>query len=381
MKTEETKKELTIYRIEQKSYDYENFVIEAYYVFFGNEDTGPCTRYLWNMSQIANIIGYSENSWKWKAEAPKIKIRRFDYTDSSTLIYGLTNKVKLRSIKVNPHYPNILKMLNSFKEKEHGSCDIWTLINALQPPKVQSNIKRDNVSNNNLDLKVEKEANGNQVGDLLEAVHPCNDMADAFNNVFDSAKEITRYGELMHKGIQLTNEMSAMRVQIADLMQKLKVKEVEFNSNQKEITEMKQSLVNNPLLRLTEATNQEDNSDELKRKLERLEAENQVLKEEKKSLEDRIGEGENFKTAAMFPNKEEYFIGDTKEVNCRIGLAATNLASDNRIDLPPKIRNGAEDVRIYPTHLLQSIEEDLKTHTRNKYTVLLNPVLKAEYVV
>ena len=364
MKTEETAKELTIYRIEQKYYDYENFVIEAYYVFFGNEDTGPCARYLWNMSQIANIIGYSENSWKWKAEAPKIKIRRFNYTDSSTLIYGLTNKVKLRSIKVNPHYPNILKMLNSFKEfKEHGSCNIKTLIDALQSPKVQSNIKRDNVSHNSLDLEEAKKANGNQVGELLEAVHPGNDMADALNNVFDSAKEITRYGELMHKGIQLTNEMSAMRVQIADLMQKLKVKEIEFNSNQKEITEMKQSLVNNPLLRLTETTNQEDNSDELKRKLERLkaenqslEAENQSLKEEKKSLEDRIGEGENFKTAAMFPNKEEYFIGDTKEVNCRIGLAATNLASDNRIDLPPKIRNGAEDVRIYPTHLLQSIE-------------------------
>lgn len=85
----------------------------------------------------------------------------------------------------------------------------------------------------------------------MDTVHPGNDMADAFNNVFDSAKEITRYGDLMHKGIQLTNEMSAMRVQIADLMQKLKVKEVEFNSNQKEITEMKKFIVNNPLLRLT----------------------------------------------------------------------------------------------------------------------------------
>lgn len=381
MKTEGTSKELTIYRIEQNYCDYENFVIEMYYVYFGNEDTGPCTRYLWNMSQIANIIGYSENGWKWKAEAPKIKIRRFDYTDSSTLIYGLTNKVKLRSIKVNPHYPSILKLLNSFKEKEHGSCNIKTLINALQLPKVQGNIKRGSVSHNNLDLEGAKEANGNQVGELLKTIHPGNDIADAFNNVFDSAKEITRYGELMHKVIQLTNEMSAMRVQIDDLMQKLKVKELEFNNNQKEITEMKQSLVNNPLLKLVETTSQEDVFDELKKKVERLEAETQSLKEEKQALEDRIGEGENFKTASMFPNKEKYFIGDTKDINSRIGLAAAMLANDNKIELPPKIRSGSEQVRIYPTQLLQDIENDIKSHNKNKYTVLLNPILKAEYIV
>lgn len=358
-------------------------------VLYVEEDGTLCCKSLYMIADIEKHLGYGKHGWQqFKDRDYTVEINNKKFSDCETILSALKGclvetKRKQRVVPNKSFSDELESVLEGFL-MEQKRCNIISLeetrkaLSRVDTPKAV--FKKQNVDAID-EVDKAKEANGNQIAEFMETVHPGNEIADAFNNVFDSAKEITRYGELMHKGVQLTNEMSAMRVQIADLIQKLKTKEDEFNSNQKEITEMKQSLVNNPLLRLTETTNQEDNSDELKRKLERLEAENQSLKEEKKSLKDRIGEGENFKTAAMFPNKEEYFIGDTKEVNCRIGLAATNLASDNRIDLPPKIRNGAEDVRIYPTRLLQSIEEDLKTHTRNKYTVLLNPVLKAEYVV
>lgn len=359
-------------------------------VDYEEENGSVCGKFLYMISDIEKHLGYGKHGWQqFKDRDYTVEINNKKFSDCETILLGLKGglvetKRKQRIIPNKSFVDELTHVFEGFlKNQKAFNINMISLeetrnaLSLIDTPK--SVFKKQNVDA--IEVDKAKEANGKQITEFMDTVHPGNEITDAFNNVFDSAKEIMRYGELMHKGIQLTNEMSAIRVQIADLMQKLKAKEIEFNSNQKEITEMKQSLINNPLLRLTETTNQEDNSDELKKKLERLEAENQVLKEEKKSLEDRIGEGENFKTAAMFPNKEEYFIGDTKEVNCRIGLAATNLASDNRIDLPPKIRNGAEDVRIYPTHLLQSIEEDLKTHTRNKYTVLLNPVLKAEYVV
>lgn len=369
--------------------DEKECLIRQIAVDYEEENGGVCGKFLYMISDIEKHLGYGKHGWQqFKDRNHTVEINNKKFSDCETILSALKGGLveTKRKQRIIPNKSFVDELTHVFEDflKNQKVFDIISLeetrnaLSRVDTPKAV--FKKQNVDAID-EVDKAKEANGNQITELMDTVHPGNDMADAFNSVFDSAKEITRYGELMHKGIQLTNEMSAMRVQIADLMQKLKVKEVEFNSNQKEITEMKKFLANNPLLRLIETTNQEDNSDELKRKLERLEAENQALKEEKKSLEDRIGEGENFKTASMFPNKEEYFIGDTKEVNCRIGLAATNLASDNKIDLPPKIRNGAEDVRIYPTYLLQSIEEDLKTHTRNKYTVLLNPVLKVEYVV
>lgn len=61
-----------------------------------------------------------------------------------------------------------------------------------------------------------------------------NDVSDAFDNVSDYAKEITRYGELTHERTRLTNEISAMNVKMVELMQKIKDEELEFDNKQYE---------------------------------------------------------------------------------------------------------------------------------------------------
>jgi hypothetical protein len=364
-------------------------LIREIVVYYEEEDGCLCGKNLYMIADIEKHLGYRKHGWQqFKDRDYIVEINNKKFSDCETILSALKGclvelKRKQRVVPNKSFSDELEYVLEGFL-MEQKRCNIISLeetriaLSRVDTPKAI--FKKQNAEAID-EIDTAKEANGNQMTEFMDTVHPGNDVADAFNDVFDSAKEITRYGELMHEGIQLTNEMSAMRVQIAELTQKLKGKELEFNNKQKEITEMKQSLANNPLLRLVETTSKEDDSDELKKKLERLEAENQSLKEEKQDLEDRLGEGENFKTASMFPNKEEYFIGDDRDIDSRIGLAAVKLATDNKIELPPKIRRGAEQVRIYPTQLLQDIENDIKSHNRNKYTVLLNSVLKAEYMV
>lgn len=358
-------------------------------VYYVEEDGSLCCKSLYMIADIEKHLGYGKHGWQqFKDSDYTVEINNKKFSDCETILSALKGclvetKRKQRVVPNKSFSDELVYVLECFL-MEQKRCNVISLeetrkaLSRVDTPKAV--FKRQNVDAID-EIDTAKEANGNQMAEIIDTVHPGNEIADAFNNVFDSAKEITRYGELMHEGIQLTNEISAMRVQIVELTQKLKEKELEFDNKQKEITEMKQSIANNPLLRLVETTSQENISDELKKRIERLEAENQSLKEEKQGLEDRLGEGENFKTASMFPNKEEYFIGDEKDISSRIGLAAVRLAADNKIELPPKIRRGAEQVRIYPTQLLQDIENDIKSHNRNKYTVLLNPVLKAEYLV
>ena len=216
-----------------------------------------------------------------------------------------------------------------------------------------------------------KEINGNQSFEFIKTVHPGNEIADAFNNVFDSAKEITLYGELMHEGKALTNEMSELRVKIADLTQKLNDKEIVFQQNQKKIAEMKQILASNPLLKITEVSKKEEETNELKDKLERLESENKALK-------DRIGEGENFKTAAMFPNKKQYFVGDELKINNALGIALSRMAKKKGITIS-KVRSGAQEVGVYPIYLHNVLSAWIQNKERNEYMEPLQPYLKPEY--
>ena len=358
-------------------------------VYYVEEDGSLCCKSLYMIADIEKHLGYGKHGWQqFKDRDYTIEINNKKFSDCETILSALKGclvetKRKQRVIPNKSFSDELEYVLEGFL-MEQKRCNVISLeetriaLSRIDTPKALFKKKNADAIH---EIERAKKANGNQMAEFMDTVHPGNDVADAFNDVFDYAKEITRYGELTREGIRLTNEMSAMRVQIADLIQKLKAKELEFNNKQKEITEMKQSIANNPLLRLVETTSKEDDSDELKKKVERLEAENQSLKEEKQALEDRVGERENFKTASMFPNKEEYFIGDDRDIDSRIGLAAVKLATDNKIELPPKIRRGAEQVRVYPTQLLQDIENDIKSHNRNKYTVLLNSVLKAEYMV
>lgn len=344
---------------------------------------------LYRIADIEKHLGYGKHGWQqFKDRNNTVEINNKKFSDCETILLALKGglvetKGKQRVIP-NKSFSDELKYVLEGFLMEQKRCNIISLeetriaLSRVNTPKAV--FKKQNVDAID-EVDAAKEVNGNQMVEFMDTVHPGNEIADAFNNVIDSAKEITRYGELVREGIQLTNEMSEMRVKIADLTQKLKTKELAFKQNQRDVLEIKKTLKNNPLLNLEETAKQVDDSDELKKKLERLEKENKALKDETKDLKDRIGEGENFKTAAMFPNKEQYFIGDNKEVNSRIGIAAREVAKAEDIKLPEKIRSGAENVNVYPVQILQRLEEDIKAHNRNRYTFLLNPVLKAEYRV
>lgn len=358
-------------------------------VYYEEENGCICGKYLYMISDIEKHLGYGKHGWQqFKDRNNTVDINNKKFSDCETILSalkgGLVETKRKQRVVPNKSFSDELGYVLEGFLMEQKRCNIISLeetrIALSRSDKPKAVFKKQNVDAID-EVDIAKEANGNQVAEFLDTVHPGNEIADALNNVIDNAKEITSYGELVREGVRLTNEMSEMRVQIADLMQKLKVKELEFDNKQKEITEMKQSIVNNPLLKLVETTSQEDSADELKKKLERLEIENKALKDETKNLRDRIGEGENFKTAAMFPNKEQYFIGDNKEVNSRIGIAAREIAKTEDIKLPEKIRSGAENVNVYPVQILQRLEEDIKAHNRNRYTFILNPVLKAEYRV
>ena len=368
--------------------------------YYCEEQKDHQTKSLYNIYDIEKALGYKSHGWTW-FNNHSITIKAFNtrYAEADSLIKGIkttVSKIKRPGKVLNENFigtflnfledevgyemqHNIISAESTSQLLEAGK-ESWVTVNRLMQSAtddvIEESVSEDVTEESVREIDAAKEANGNQLVEFLKTVHPGNETADAFNNVFDSAKEIIRYGELTREGIRLTNEISAMRVQIADLMQKLKVKELEFNNKQKEITEMKQSLVNNPLLKLVETTSQEDVSDELKKKLERLDR----LEIENKALKDRIGEGENFKTAAMFPNKKQYFFGDDKEVNGKIGLSLSKMAASKGIHIN-KVRSGAQDVGNYPVWLHQKLEEFIVNKARNEFTFILNPVLKAEYRV
>lgn len=379
--------------------------------YYCEEQKDHQTKSLYSIYDIEKALGYKSHGWTWfNNHSITIKAFNTKYAEADSIIEGIrTTFVKTKrpgtvldvefagtfisflEDEVNFEMQHNIISVESVGQLLDAGKENWVTVNRLMPSTtddvIEESVSEDVTEESVSKIDAAKEANGNQLGELLNTVHPGNETADAFNNVFDSAKEITNYGELVREGIQLTNEMSEMRVQIADLIQKLKIKELKFNQNQRDVLEMKKSLKNNPLLKLAETSKQEDDSDELKKKLERLETENKALKDENKAqkdenkaLKDRIGEGENFKTASMFPNKKQYFVGDDKEVNGKIGLSLSRMASSKGIQIN-KVRSGAQDVGNYPVWLHQKLEEFIVNKARNEFTFILNPVLKAEYRV
>lgn len=369
--------------------DEKECLIRRITVDYEEEDGGVCGKFLYMISDIEKYLGYGKHGWQqFKDRNNTVDINNKKFSDCETILLalkgGLVETKRKQRVVPNKSFSDELGYVLDGFLMEQKRCNIISLketriaLSRVDTPKAV--FKKQNVDSID-EVDTAKEANGKQVVDFLDTVHPGNEMADAFNNVIDSARQITRYSSLIREGTQLINEMSELRVQIAELTQRLKNKEAEFNQNQKEVSDMKVSLENNPLLKHPYEGKDKEMPDDIREKLERLEAENKALKDETKKLRDRIGEGENFKTAAMFPNKEQYFIGDNKEVNSRIGIAAREIAKTEDIKLPEKIRSGAENVNVYPVQILQRLEEDIKAHNRNRYTFILNPVLKAEYRV
>lgn len=223
-------------------------------------------KFLYMIADIEKHLGYGKHGWQqFKDRNNTVEINNKKFSDCETILLalkgGLVEAKRKQRVVPNKSFSDELEYVLEGFLMEQKRCNIISLeetrIALSRVDTKKAVFKKQNVDAID-EVDAAKEVNGNQMTEFLKTVHPGNDIAEAFNNVIDSAKEITHYGELMQKGIQLTNEMSAMRVQIVELTQKLKVKELEFNNNQNEIVEMNQSIANNPLLRLKETTSQKE---------------------------------------------------------------------------------------------------------------------------
>lgn len=342
---------------------------------------------LYRIADIEKHLGYGKHGWQqFRDRNNTITINNMKFSDCETILSALKGclvemKRKQKVVPNKSFSDELGDVLECFL-MEQKRCNIISLeetriaLSSVGTPKAV--FKKQNVDAVE-EVDKAKEANGNQMTEFMDTVHPGNEVADAFNNVFDSAKEITRYGELAREGIQLTNEMSEMRVKIADFTQKLKAKELAFKQNQRDVLEMKKTLKNNPLLKFEETTKQVNDSDELKKKIERLEAENQSLKEEKQTLEDRLGEGENYRTARNFPDKFAYFI-KSHDLNLHIGKALTGISKMYGFAYKKNgVREGANDVNVYDIKAFDKLLEWIKTKIDNVIMRDLQDDLKPEW--
>jgi hypothetical protein len=363
-------------------FTFEGLNIHGFIVLYGPAENFASygTKKLFSLLDVEKALGFSRQGWHWTRTVPKIRIQKKGYTDAETILKGIKSLTTTRKSQVN--FKTLQSWMNdiAIQEKSMGFANfgeirkIWPISVKLEAycrelVQFPSLMAKENC--NCCEIDAAKEINGNQAFEFIKTVHPGNEIADAFNNVFDSAKEITLYGELMHEGKALTNEMSELRVKIADLTQKLNDKEIVFQQNQKKIAEMKQILASNPLLKITEVSKKEEEINELKDKLERLESENKAMK-------DRIGEGENFKTAAMFPNKKQYFVGDELKINNALGIALSRMAKKKGITIS-KVRSGSQEVGVYPIYLHNVLSAWIQNKERNEYMDPLQPYLKPEY--
>lgn len=217
-------------------------------------------RTLFCVREVNNALGYSNTSLCERLKGIEgIEIGKIRYSDSTTICRSLQKNKKndLRSLAIKqffikfsassnenkddfPSFEEIKQYLTDSRREKLGIKGITLQTLGLQL--IYHKYKRSAVP-------CAKQVNGKQMSELLKTVRLDNDKAIAFDAVSDNAKEITRYCELIKEGVQLTNEMSDIRVQIETLTEKLKSKEAEFERNQKEILEIKQSLSNNPLLK------------------------------------------------------------------------------------------------------------------------------------
>lgn len=349
--------------------------------YYCEEQKDNFTKILYHVYDVEKAIGYERHGWTWfKTYACSLKAFGIKYTDAKNLLNAfddLAIRGKRRKL-VNDEF---IAKFRDILEKQYqfeSQCNVITLDEAKQLLElgVEHWVTIDRSGKESQVISNKEEAmaaNGRLMSELLNAVKVDNEIADKFNNVFDSAKEIASYGDLVREETELTREIADIRVQIVDLSQKLKVKELRFKQNQKSLEALKQSLVNNPLLNLVDAASGDGISKEVTERLMRLETENKALK-------DRIGEGENFKTSAMFPNKKKYFSGDEKEINSKIGLSLSKMANSKGIQIN-KVRSGAMEVGNYPVWLHQKLEEFIVNKSRNEFTFILNPVLREEYRV
>ena len=368
-----------IRQVSEFLFRFEELNLHGYIVLHGTENELSLNRVkrLFSLLEVEKILGFARQGWHWTRTAPKIRIRKQGYTDAETILKGLEVLQKGRKRKSYTNFETLKIWMDSIFSHEK-SMDSGSLsdIRKIWPRRGVEEIRATMPMANSIDKKAQKEIEQTEGAVSVENeknIKSENEkpLSKNFNFAFENAKAIVNYGEVAQEEIKLTFEINELKKKISDLQAELEIKQARSKQNRGLMAEWRLSLQNNPLIQIIDATEiSSEPPNELKAKLERLENENKALK-------DRIGEGENFKTANMFPNKEKYF-NTIVDPNGKIGGSLSMMARDKGIQIN-KVRSGSMEVGNYPVWLHEKLAEWLENKQLNKYTDHLQPFLKPEY--
>lgn len=352
------------------------------------------------LRDIEKILGFKHQGWHWIRTAPKIVIRKYAYSDAETILAGL-DSVQSKTRKSKDTFKTLIKWMKNCciydnTKERHRNMGLQTLNdlisketqNLFKP--ISQNKSKTTKRNKTVDRTSQCEHDSEHNKDPNEGSNTAEKTIDIIENnssnfswsfAFDNAKEITRYSEVVGEEIELTRSiveskkrLEMLKMEALELQSNIEEKEEQSKRNRLLLQDFRLSLQSNPLLKNLIEIHDDSNTaaiDELKEKIDRLEKENQLLK-------DKIGEGENFRTANMFPNKEKYFDCKSFDPNNKLGLTLSKMA--NRKGIPVlKVRSGSMEVGNYPIWLHEKLKEWIENKQLNEYTSDLQPMLKPEY--
>lgn len=367
--------------------NFEGLELRGYVVLHGPSNK---IKRLFSILDVEKALGFSRQGWHWTRTAPKIRIKKQGYTDAETILRGIKKLASIRKSR-NSHenLETLQKLMSNFVSYEKSmSCGSFSDIKKIWPKFVTTTpLTSDDHS---VITEIESYIGATSIDNKPETNNAASNVPSNFSwsFVFDNAKEITRYQEVSNEEIALTQsiaeskkKLEMIQMQMYELQSEIEQKEEQSKQNRLLLQDFRQSLQDNPLLKNLFEGQKEINSanaDELSEKIDRLERENQSLRGENQSLKDKLGEGENFRTANMFPDKEKYFDCKNFDPNNKLGVALSRMASRKGIEIS-KVRSGAMQVGNYPIWLHEKLKEWIEGKRLNEYTADLQPMLKPEY--
>lgn len=384
----------------------DDYPIREIVIYYKNKAGELYAKPLFSIKDIERHLGYGSHGWtQFRDESNLIKLKKMNFSDAKTILDALESKllprVQKARTKQNESFSYELSYFLKIQLTEETECKIISLeetkalLKTLNPNEIKQplrHIKRVNKKDSEKDSETVKlesvslETKDKDISTRVCTSETNNAALDIPSNfswsfVFDNAKEITRYQEISNEEIALTQsiaeskkKLEMIQMQMCELQSEIEQKEEQSKQNRLLLLDFRLSLQNNPLLKNLFEGQKETNSaniDELNEKIDRLEKENQ-------SLKDKAGEGENFRTAERFPDKKRFFLHDNKETNQVIGHALSKMARAKGIIIT-KIWNGSRDVGNYPIYLHNVLTKWIEAKTNNDFTAVLQEHLRPEY--
>jgi hypothetical protein len=355
---------------------------------------------LFSIADIEKHLGYGHHGWvQFRDKRNTVMIKKKNFSDAKTILDALESKLKPRKQnprrKTNDEFSSEFSYYLGLQIREESNCQIISFKEAKALLKTSLSNQTITRETSTIDKKAptaetdliqnKSEVLSNEAisgdGSVLTDTQDPFSSNFSWSFAFDYAKEITRYGEVSAEEEELTcsiveskKRLEMLQMEALELQSNIKEKEEQSKRNRLLLQDFRLSLQSNPLLKSLIETHNSSNAvsiDELNEKIDRLEKENQ-------SLKDKAGEGENFRTAERFPDKKRFFLYDNTKTNQAIGTALSKMAKAKGITIT-KIWNGSRDVGNYPIYLHNVLTEWIEDKTNNVFTAVLQEHLRPEY--